>query len=506
VPSSCATLSPAVAAPARRGIASHAASAAPPGRAPIARRLGAPALAAMLAAMLAAAVAACVPPSHEVRAPVDRLVGERLGAEAAPTALGPAQLDALLAKPIDARAAVRIALATSPRLRVAFDQLDIAAADVAAALGLGPVTVDAQLRFTGGHDEYEVDVIQGLLGLVTAPARRAAARAELAAARAAAAAAALRLTARVEIAFDDLLAAQQDAALREAAFAAADAGATLRERMHAAGNTTDLALARDRDAREQARLELSRARAAAVARREAAAAALGLSGSRTWSAAGELRELPAAPPALDALDATAAAASLELAAGRDRRDAAEQRARDERLRSVLPELGVGIAVADDGRGRGAGPALRIGIPLLDPRSGPRARADALVRRADHALEAQRIALAAAARTARAAALATYEEARHLRDVVLPLRQQIVGETVKHYNAMDADPFALIAARQGQVEAAHQYIDALRRYWNAIAEVTALSRGVMLDAPPDAGRREVPDGPDNDGPVSSELPR
>jgi hypothetical protein len=92
-----------------------------------------------------------------------------------------------------------------------------------------------------------------------------------------------------------------------------------------------------------------------------------------------------------------------------------------------------------------------------------------------------MALGAAVRAARNAAVAAYAEARHLRDVVLPLRQQIVDETLKHYNAMDADPFALIAARQGAVEAAQQYLDAVRRYWNAMAEVTALSRGVMLDA-------------------------
>src|SRR4051794_20500002 len=281
----CATLSPAVEVIARRGPSLPIAPADP--TAP--RYAGQRRTRRALAALLASALAGCVPPTQEVRAPVDRLVAEKLGADRAPVALSPAQLDALLARPIDAATAVRIALATSPRLRVAFDQLDIAAADVAAALGLGPVTVDAQLRFTGDHNEYEVDVIQGLLGLVTAPAHRAAARADLAAARSAAAAAALRLAARVEIAFDDLLAAQQVAALRETAFDAADAAATLRERMHAAGNATDLALARDRDAREQARLELARARAAVVARREAAAAAIGLSGPRTWGAAGELR-------------------------------------------------------------------------------------------------------------------------------------------------------------------------------------------------------------------------
>ena len=91
---------------------------------------------------------------------------------------------------------------------------------------------------------------------------RAAARADLAAARAKATATALRLAARVEIAFDDLIAAQQELELRRTAFDAADAAATIRERMHAAGNTSDLAQARDRDAREQARIDLARAEAA----------------------------------------------------------------------------------------------------------------------------------------------------------------------------------------------------------------------------------------------------
>jgi len=63
--------------------------------------------------------------------------------------------------------------------------------------------------------------------------------------------------------------------------------------------------------------------------------------------------------------------------------------------------------------------------------------------------------------------------------VLPLRQQIVDQTLLHYNAMDADPFELIVARRQLVEAGQQYLDALRRYWNAIAEVTALRRGVLL---------------------------
>jgi len=443
--------------------------------------------------------ASCVPSSQTLRAPVDRTVAERLGLPADPR-LGPPRdpraappVDALLAAPLDTSAAIRIALASSARLRAAYDDLDIAGADVAAALGLGPVTVDAKLVYGRDHDEYELDAVQNLLGLLTAPRRRAAAHAELAAARATAAAAALRLAARVEIAFDDLLAAQQTFELRQAAFDAEDAAATVRERMYDAGNTSELARARAREAREQARIELARARAAAEARRETVHSLLGLSGERTaWTTAGALRELPAAPPPLDAIEATAVAASLDLAAGRAQRDAAEQRASAERLRTVLPELGAGVAISNDGDQTAVGPALRIGIPLFDLRSGERARANALVRRGDHSLAAQAVELRAAARAVRIAALAAYQEARHLRDVVLPLRQQIVDETLKHYNAMDADLFALIVARRELADGEHQYVEALRGYWNAMAEVTALSRGVMLDAPPRAPTEDRPE--------------
>ena len=76
-----------------------------------------------------------------------------------------------------------------------------------------------------------------------------------------------------------------------------------------------------------------------------------------------------------------------------------------------------------------------------------------------------------------------DEARHLHDVVLPLRQQIVDETLAHYNAMDADPFQLIVARRELVDAGHQYLDALRRYCDAMTEVTALRRGVSLEETP-----------------------
>ncbi|HEX7097359.1 MAG TPA: TolC family protein, partial [Acidimicrobiales bacterium] len=167
--------------------------------------------------------------------------------------------------------------------------------------------------------------------------------------------------------------------------------------------------------------------------------------------------------------------------GRERIASAENTVGAERVRAWLPELGVGVSAIEQGEGIEVGPALRIGIPLFDQRSGPRARARATLAKAESELTAAAVELRANARATRIAALAAYQEARHLREIVLPLRQQIVDQTLLHYNAMDATPFELIVARRSLADAGHQYLDALRRYWNAMSRIGALRRGVDLGA-------------------------
>jgi outer membrane protein TolC len=94
-------------------------------------------------------------------------------------------------------------------------------------------------------------------------------------------------------------------------------------------------------------------------------------------------------------------------------------------------------------------------------------------------------LRARARAIRRRVLATHTEARQLRTVLVPLRRQIVEETLKQYNAMNASTFELLDVRGDLVETDRQYVDALRRYWRAEAEARALRRGALpgIPAPP-----------------------
>lgn len=428
------------------------------------------------------ALAACVPTRSEVWGPVDAQVQRRLGV--APVWLDDgrtdAAIDALLREPLALDGAIRIALARNRHLQAEYTGLGLAAGDVAAATVLGPTDVDVEYKLALGDthgDEVELSAVQDVLDLIQIGQRRGIARDKLAAARARAIAATVALALDVERAYWDVAAAQQVLELRRTAFDAADAAAELAERMRAAGNTTELALARERDQREQTRLDVGRAEVEVEVAREAFDRALGLTGDATaWTITARLPE-PGDAPALDTLEVDAVDASLELAALRADAGAASGEVGAARLRSWLPSLGLGAAASHDDEGWRAGPAIRIGLPLFDQGQGARAKAWAGVRRAQHLLAATAVDLRATARAVRQRALGAHAEARHLRDVVLPLRQQILDETLRQYNAMNASTFELLAARRELADAGRQYLDALRRCAQARAEASALRRGV-----------------------------
>ncbi|MBA3462468.1 MAG: TolC family protein [Deltaproteobacteria bacterium] len=432
--------------------------------------------------LLLVLVGGCAPSRTAVFHPVDREIERRLGIGATwGDERVPAAIEQLLKAPINRDAAIRIALAKNRRLQAQYDQLGIAASDIAAATVLAPTEVELQYKveLDGDGSELEIEAVQDILDLLQLPQRRGAARADLDAARSRAVAATIELVANVERAYVDMVAAQQQLELRQSAFDAAGASAEITERMHAAGNVPDLTLARERDRRELTRIHVARSQLDVEEAREAMNEVLGLSGKDTmWSVATRLPGIPEAAPALDTIERDAVTASLELAAIRSETEAAAGRLGIARVRSFLPELGVGVAASRKDGEWEAGPALSLGLPIFNQQQGPRARANAQLRRSRNEASATATELRAQARATRQRVLASHAEVRHLRDVVMPLRQRIVDETLKQYNAMNASTFELLGAQRDLVEGGREYIDALRRFWRASADARALVRGAM----------------------------
>jgi cobalt-zinc-cadmium efflux system outer membrane protein len=267
-------------------------------------------------------------------------------------------------------------------------------------------------------------------------------------------------------------------ALRRTIAETATAAAELARRLHQAGNLTDLALVRDDLFEEDALIALRGAEADAAAAREAVNAVLGLHGAQTGWRLGD-RILEAPMPAIDVgdLEREAVAASLELDAARARLEAGGGRVALARFESFVPHLAAGISAVREGEeGWHLGPAFGLSLPLFDWGQGKRAAAWATVRREQHRYAALAIELRATARAVRERVLAGEEQLSRIRDRLMPLRERLIEESVKQYNAMQLGPFELLQIRREQIDIEERHIDALRNAWAARTAAWQLRAG------------------------------
>lgn len=442
------------------------------------------------------ALAACAPSRRELFDPVASVVRDRTGVtpswrDGEPSAAVAARVKELLAAPLTADAAAELAILNDAALQAELVALGVAGGALAAARTPKNPEVDAILRYPlegGGDPRLELHAIVSLTDLFAVWARSSAADADVRAARHEAAAHAIAHAAAARAAFAEAAAATQTVTLRRAIADAADASAELAQALRSSGNMTELDLTRELLFEEEAALEVVEAQDHATAARERVNTLLGLTGAETgWTPAEGLPAPPETLPPLDQLEHDAVARSLDLEAHRARLEAAGERVGVARLESFLPDVGVGVAYEQAEHGDTLGPALRLGVPLFDWGQGRRATAWAELRGLRQAYAAAAVALRATARVARARLEGAHARVTRLRKTVLPLRDRLAAESLKHYNAMSLSPFELLIVRREQIDAERRYVDALRDYWIADAAVTALRAGAT-PAMPEGGAR------------------
>ena len=91
--------------------------------------------------------------------------------------------------------------------------------------------------------------------------------------------------------------------------------------------------------------------------------------------------------------------------------------------------------------------------------------------------AQAVEVRSAARSAAIRVRLAKDRVVYYRRVMLPLRQQILNETQRQFNAMQVGAFELLRAKQEQVEAAGQYVQALNDYGQADGRLRLIRGGV-----------------------------
>lgn len=390
-------------------------------------------------------------------------------------------VDKLLAQPLSADAAIRIALLNNRDLRAELRDLGVARGALVQAGLLPNPNFDAEVQFPQHSSEeppqWHLGVGFDLTRAILIPQRSGVAKAELQATRYRVAGAVLDLGYRVRLAFQQVQSAQQLLELQNTALHALTASYDAARALHEAGNAATLDVVTEQAAYEQARNAVAEAEVDLQDARERLNVLLGVFGQGTaWQIADPLPDPPEQKRDEDGLESRAIETSLELAEARARLTAQARRIGFTETAGWMPDLNLGVHAERDGKIWEVGPALIGTLPVFDRQQGRVLSLESEFSALRERYVATAVSLRAAIRVARNRLKSAEERVRHYRTVILPLRERVVSETVLQYNAMQIGVFQLLQARRDQVGAASAYIQTLREYWQARAALDQLLSG------------------------------
>jgi outer membrane protein, heavy metal efflux system len=389
--------------------------------------------------------------------------------------------------------AVEIALVNNPSLQATYEELGISQADMVQAGLLRNPSFGLDLGFrlnNGDTNEVRVSLVQDFLDLFVLPLRKQIAREQFEADTLNVANRALEVAAEVEKAFVNAQATVELVAFRRTVVDANAAAADLSARQLEAGNVSELDKATAAATYQQAKLDLAREEVDLLEARERMNRLLGLWGETTsWRFAEELPPLPYGDPKPEHLESFAMARRLDVAVAK-RHVALLAKAIDmARTTRLVGRLDVGVDMHQDPNGPLLlGPNLVIELPIFDQRQAVIARLEAQHREMQRRLQEVAIDARSEVRLAALRLETGRQMVLHYREVIVPLRKTVSDQALLYYNGMFISAFQLLTAKQGEVDARRGYLEALRDYWIARAE---LARAVGGSLPPAEPQSQAP---------------
>ena len=392
-----------------------------------------------------------------------------------------ARVAELLATPLNQERAVAIALVNNRELRAQYARIGFAEADFVEAgllenpsFSLGVGFPDSPPSITKLDFGLTLRILQWLL----TPARKEIAAVQRQSEVLSVADAVLRTATETRLVFLDLQAAENmSAVLREIAIAA-EASYDFAQRLHAAGNLSDLALANEQALYEQSRVDYARARAEVNDQREHLNTQLGLWGTQIgWTIEDRLPELPPTEPDLASLESLAVRQRLDLAAAAKEVEAIGKAFGLQQDWRYLLTTEIGASAERDTDGQWVfGPTLSLEIPIFDQRQGQIAKLESALLAAEARLQGLAINVRSDVRRLRDRLFAARYESEQFRDTIVPLRERITALTQEQYNFMLVDTFDLLAAKRDGIAAYRDYLDSVKRYWEVRAKLEAAVGG------------------------------
>jgi cobalt-zinc-cadmium efflux system outer membrane protein len=384
--------------------------------------------------------------------------------------------------------AVQIALLNNRDLQALYARLGIAQADLVQASLLHNPVIDALTGFPvgGGIVDLSFGVAMDVIDLLYTPLRKRVAAARFEETKLRVAGEVLDVVWRTQTAFYHQQSNEQMLEMRRQVVASTTASFALAQQMRNAGNLRALDLASEQALAEEAKLDLRLAEIGVRESRETLNMFMGLWGeeAQAWVvASGRLPALPQDTVDSHRLESRAIERSLDLAAAEQLIVAAAENVGLDRASALFPEVILGGKGERDGTEWEPGPTFTIPLPLFDRGQARIARARAELRQAHELRHALAVRVRAVARRTRDRLDGHRDRARHYRDVLLPIRDRVVQETRLQYNAMQVGPLDLLRAKEQQIDAAVRYIDALRDYWLAHADLALILAGRLPPTEP-----------------------
>jgi cobalt-zinc-cadmium efflux system outer membrane protein len=305
------------------------------------------------------------------------------------------------------------------------------------------------------------------------PARKRIAATQLEATKLEVGAHVLGFAAEVRAAFYEAQAAEQVVSMRRLVHDAAQAAAELARRQHEAGTMNDLALSTELGLAAQTAVDLTRALGAAAVAREHLTRLMGVWGTATgWRIGPKLPELPSEEVALERLETRAIEQRLDVGAARR-----ELQALDASLSLARTTRWTGLVTINLEAGRlrdtkrvSVGYGATLEVPLFDQKQAGIARLESAKRTLENNLQGLSIDVRSEVRASAARVTTARRLVEQYGSVLVPLRESIVKYSQEQYDAMLLGVYQLLQAKQSELAAYAEYIEALRDYWIARSDL------------------------------------
>lgn len=378
----------------------------------------------------------------------------------------------ILARPLTVDGAVQVALLNNRLLQAEYEELGVAQADLVQA-GLLRNPSFGWSRQEGGDITKTVWGIElDFLGLLLASPHKRLEGMRFEHTKLRVAQAVLRHALETRKAWYEAQAAEQGAGFMAQVADLAAAEAELGERQRQAGNLSRRDALRQQAFTAENAAALARAREMAFAARERLNRLMGVWGEHAgWKLPARLPELPAGRMQYADIEAYGLRQRLDLQMAQKEAEALAaglKLTRDTRFINVF-DLGVETESAT-GERRITGPTLKLELPIFDQGQARVSKQEAMYRQSEARLYALAVDARSQIRESYQRAVTAYATAQQQRDVVVPLRRQIVEQSTLHYNGMLIGVYELLADARAQIDAVQGHIAATRDFWLALADL------------------------------------